>query len=73
MMTRTHNTAIFAPVYHRPSSLLDVMATVYATWRQRQALSTLEAHMLDDIGVTDAMAVKEVARPFWDIPSHWRR
>ena len=69
MMTRTHNTAIFAPIVHRRTGLLDLLAALYSTWRQRKALSELEAHLLDDIGVTAAMAKNEASRPFWDIPS----
>ena len=73
MMTRTHTTAIFAPIVRRRTGLLDLLDVVYSTWRQRKALSTLEAHMLADIGVSDAMAKTEASRPFWDIPSHGRR
>jgi uncharacterized protein YjiS (DUF1127 family) len=33
--------------------------------RQRQALSTLDDRLLDDIGVTQQEANAEVAKPFW--------
>jgi uncharacterized protein YjiS (DUF1127 family) len=33
--------------------------------RQREALSTLDDHLLDDIGVTRRQANAEAAKPFW--------
>jgi uncharacterized protein YjiS (DUF1127 family) len=33
--------------------------------RQREALSTLDDRLLDDIGVTRQQANAEVAKPFW--------
>ena len=41
-------------------------------WRQRRALAQLDAHRLDDIGLTRAEAQAEAARPIWDAPAHWR-
>ncbi len=72
MTTRTHTTAVFAPLARPRTSLLDTLAAFYAIWRQRQVLSGLEPHLLDDIAVTATMARNEASRPFWDIPSHWR-
>jgi uncharacterized protein YjiS (DUF1127 family) len=43
-----------------------------ATRRHRRALLKLEPHLLRDIGLTDAEARREAARPFWDVPAHWR-
>lgn len=40
--------------------------------RQRLALSRLDAHLLDDIGVSRDEAEDEVGRPFWDAPATWR-
>ena len=42
-----------------------------AVRRQRRALRRMEAHRLDDIGVTRAQALAESGRPFWDAPAHW--
>ncbi|MEM7241872.1 MAG: DUF1127 domain-containing protein [Pseudomonadota bacterium] len=35
--------------------------------RQRKELSRMNHHMLDDIGVTEAMRDTECAKPFWRI------
>ena len=36
-----------------------------AVRRNRQRLKDLDAHLLDDIGVTRDLAHKEATRPFW--------
>ncbi len=43
-----------------------------ALYRQRRALAALDAHLLDDIGVTARQADRESARPVWDVPRGWR-
>lgn len=50
----------------RPGVLGRLRASV-ETSRQRSVLSTLEARMLSDIGVTPSDARREAARWFWDI------
>ena len=40
--------------------------------RQRKALSELDDHMLNDIGVTRDEARTEAQRPVWDAPENWR-
>lgn len=40
-------------------------------WRERNALSKLDPHLLEDIGVTEAQAKSESTRPVWDAPSRW--
>lgn len=62
----------YAPLFRRRAGLLTLLLALNETWRQRHALSGLEPHRLDDIGVTRKMADLEGNRPFWDIPSHWR-
>lgn len=52
--------------YRRPR--LSVLAML-DVWRQRRALARLDARMLADIGVTEAEALKEAARPIWDLPA----
>lgn len=42
-------------------------------FRQRKQLSELSDDQLEDIGVTQAEAKREAARPVWDVPSHWLR
>ncbi|RTZ66295.1 MAG: hypothetical protein DSZ29_03135 [Aquificaceae bacterium] len=33
--------------------------------RQRRQLSQLDRHLLKDIGLTEEMVAKEIAKPFW--------
>ena len=42
-------------------------------WRQRHALSRLDATALRDIGLTKTQADTEARKPLWDVPSHWLR
>jgi uncharacterized protein YjiS (DUF1127 family) len=37
--------------------------------RERQKLLELSDHLLRDIGLTEAEARREAARPFWDVPA----
>lgn len=52
----------------RQIGLLDLIAL----WRQRRALAALDPSRLDDLGLTSRAAEAEAARPFWDVPDHWR-
>ena len=36
--------------------------------RERRRLASLSDRQLSDIGVDDATAAREAARPFWDLP-----
>ncbi|MFV2003059.1 MAG: DUF1127 domain-containing protein [Paracoccaceae bacterium] len=38
---------------------------------QRHALRRLDAHALDDIGVSRTQAGREANRWFWDLPGRW--
>ncbi len=40
--------------------------------RQRNELAQLDAHALEDIGLTQADVSQELKRPLWDVPAHWR-
>ncbi|MEL7298955.1 MAG: DUF1127 domain-containing protein [Pseudomonadota bacterium] len=40
--------------------------------RTRQALGSLDADALEDIGLTREQAQSEANRSFWDVPAHWR-
>jgi uncharacterized protein YjiS (DUF1127 family) len=40
--------------------------------RQRRQLKALDAHLLQDIGISHREAKTEARRPFWDAPAHWR-
>jgi uncharacterized protein YjiS (DUF1127 family) len=44
-----------------------------ALYRQRKALSRLQDHLLDDIGIDRARADIEASRPVWDVPRTWMR
>lgn len=41
--------------------------------RQRVALSKLDDHILEDIGLTPSEVRRERELPIWDVPQHWRR
>lgn len=59
----------FAP---RPS-FLSRIKTMFAVRRSRVALSELTDAQLDDIGLHRDDVDREMSRPIWDVPSHWRR
>jgi uncharacterized protein YjiS (DUF1127 family) len=46
-------------------SLLDTVSAWRARARQRHALSTLDDHMLRDIGLTRVDVEREGRKPFW--------
>ena len=55
----------------RPLSLIGASFSLLALGRSRQALADLDDRALEDIGVTEAQARREAARPVWDVPSNW--
>lgn len=56
---------LFAPA--RPASIGTTLAIWYETWRQRRELATLDARILQDVGLSPEDARQEASRPFWDI------
>lgn len=54
------------------SGILDHIAALHATRRQRQALARLDASALHDIGITPEQAKTEACRPIWDVTPSWR-
>ncbi len=42
-------------------------------WRSRRALARLDSAALEDIGIDRARAVREAAKPIWDVPATWRQ
>ncbi|SPF77305.1 hypothetical protein ALP8811_02330 [Aliiroseovarius pelagivivens] len=62
-----------APVAKRNFSLLTWIVTAVEIRRERAALSQLDAHRLDDLGLTREQAQREASRPIWDVPSHWQQ
>ncbi|TBN37475.1 DUF1127 domain-containing protein [Paracoccus subflavus] len=45
---------------------------MHAVWRSRRALAALQPHHLRDVGLSSEQVSQEIARPVWDVPSHWR-
>ena len=46
-------------------NLFDTLGIWMQRSQQRKHLAQLDKHLLDDIGLTDEMVAKEVAKPFW--------
>lgn len=42
-----------------------------AARRSRRQLKALDAHILNDIGLSARAARTEADRPIWDVPAHW--
>ncbi len=55
---------------HRP--LLSQIFGWFELHRQRTQLSDLDAHLRRDLGLSTEDVSREAARPFWDVPQHWR-
>jgi len=68
----TLSISITRPSARRRASAVS-LADFFALWQQRRALANMPAERLSDIGLTRADAAHEAARPFWDLPAHWRR
>lgn len=73
-MTPTRHTADLIRLSHRTSlptvaKLAVSFAMLVTQWdlraRSRRALASLEAHHLDDLGLTAKQARDEASRPFW--------
>ena len=54
-------------------SVVATLTQYYNVWSQRQALKSLDAAVLNDIGITRAQADAEAKRPVWDAPTNWTR
>ncbi|MGR3491713.1 MAG: DUF1127 domain-containing protein [Shimia sp.] len=66
MATFTLNTLLHA---RRAAGLRSMLDAAHS----RGQLSRLDAHALEDIGVTREEAMAEATRPLWDVPRNWRR
>lgn len=51
---------------------LSDMRTRLAVWRSRRALAELDAHALEDIGISAHDAQREAELGPWDVPVTWR-
>ena len=50
---------------HFGFSVFSQLFNALETYRQRQALSKLDAQRLDDLGLTKADIAREMSRPIW--------
>ncbi len=48
------------------------LSRFFALRRQRRHLRQLDAHLLQDVGLTTAQAEREAQKPFWDAPDWWK-
>ena len=53
-------------------TLLHRLNSAMALYRSRARLAELDAHLLDDIGLTRRDVEKEANRPLWDAPDGWK-
>ncbi|QFS82300.1 hypothetical protein FIU97_05835 [Roseivivax sp. THAF40] len=60
------------PLPRHRQSLRARFARMVRLHSQRRALGALDAHLLQDIGVSAEDARIEAARPAWDAPDHWQ-
>ena len=70
--THTSNIAASADIYRLVVAVERQISVAIATlniWRQRRAdrvaLSNMNTHMLEDIGLSYAEAMQESSKPFW--------
>ena len=71
-MFRTHTNAFQTAISQEllQSGVFDPVRTIQgwiAVARQRRELAALEDHQFRDLGLDRADAMREAARPFWDI------
>ena len=63
-----------APIQRaEPKGIVSALFTLQARWRQRKHLSEMDAHIREDLGLSEADIQAELRRPFWDAPRNWRR
>ena len=60
----------FSPVSF--GALFTVIANRASLARQRRALGKLDAHLLNDIGISAEQARLEAQKSLWDAPENWR-
>jgi uncharacterized protein YjiS (DUF1127 family) len=66
-------TALTRPARAAPRDLWSRLVAAIHLHRSRQSLRHLDAHLLQDIGLSRAQALTEADRPLWDAPAQWRR
>lgn len=50
-----------------------LMSGIFSTMRERRALSRLDDHLLNDLGLSRGDVQEEINRAPWDAPRHWKR
>ncbi|MEL7149990.1 MAG: DUF1127 domain-containing protein [Pseudomonadota bacterium] len=58
---------------HTRPGVLRVVLQALSIWRERQDLKALDAHLLNDLGLTRSDVETETVRPVWDAPNRWMR
>jgi uncharacterized protein YjiS (DUF1127 family) len=53
----------------RRTGILTFLTAGLATWRQRRALSRLDAHARRDLGLSGRDVYTESMRPIWNVPA----
>jgi uncharacterized protein YjiS (DUF1127 family) len=66
------DTAFARPAAPSRPTILAALGRRVALWRSRRALAKLPAHLLEDVGLTEAEAAREARRRVWDVPANWR-
>ncbi|MCR8726761.1 DUF1127 domain-containing protein [Frigidibacter sp. ROC022] len=61
-----------ASVAPRSMSLFTRVVLAFRVWKERRQLAALDAHRLQDLGLTHMDAEAEATRPLWDVPASWR-
>lgn len=69
-----HHSAQALPGTKAPArlSLLSFVTTRLELLRQRRSLRALDAHALEDIGISRRDALQEAGRSIWDAPESWK-
>lgn len=70
MITFSENFSTYAQLRGR-KTLVSRVFLFLSIWRERKKLAHLDAHLLEDIGVSEAQAKQEASRPVWDAPARW--
>lgn len=73
MIQNVHSTARRTHTSRVPGGIVAWLKSALAVQRTRRELSRLDARALEDVGLTQSDVQRELNRPFWDVPGHWKR
>lgn len=68
LTTRTAAATATSPRGVGLNALLNRVRLALDIWSERRSLDTLDARMLEDIGLEEWQARREASRPPWDVP-----